>query len=160
YKRYIGRTVSQADLLSITTAIDDLYRNRGFFLSRAIIPPQNIVDGRIDIQIIEGRVAEIVLHDNRADRFGISKLLDPIAHERPSRLQTLERRLLLANDSPGVRIADTTLEEIRANSGDFRLVVTVETWRIYAAAGFDNFGAVGTGPLEAYANHAFNSYFI
>src|SRR5689334_14163076 len=27
YTRYIGRTVSQADLLSITTAIDDLYRN-------------------------------------------------------------------------------------------------------------------------------------
>jgi hemolysin activation/secretion protein len=160
YKRYIGKTVSQADLAGITAAIDDLYHGQGFYLTRAIVPPQDIVGGRIHIEIIEGRIADIVLHGSRAERFGIRKLLNPILDESPARLQTLERHLLLANDTPGVRVTDTALEEIGTGSGNFRLTVTAETWRIYAAQGFDNMGAVTTGPLELYANTAFNSYFI
>ena len=160
YRRYIGTTVSQADLLAITTAIDDLYHGQGFYLSRAIVPPQDIVDGSIAIKVVEGHIAEIVLHGNRAERFGTRRLLDAICHESPARLQTLERHLLLANDAPGVRVADTALEEIGTGSGNFRLIVTVETWHIYAAQGFDNMGSTIMGPLEAYSNNAFNSYLV
>jgi hemolysin activation/secretion protein len=160
YRSHIGTTVSQADLTAITGMISKLYRDAGYHLSRAIVPPQDIKGGRIRIQVIEGQIAEIVVKGNGAEQFGVRSLLDAVIDERPSRLKTLERQLLLMNDVPGVRVADTALEEIGKASGRFRLTVTVETWRIYSAQGLDNLGASAVGPLEAYSAAAFNSYFI
>ena len=57
---------------------------------------------------------------------------------------------MLVNDSPGVRVADTTLEEIGKGSGQFRLTVWLKTWQIFTALGFDNQGANAVGPYEAF----------
>ena len=160
YRSYIGKRVSQADLVAIAANISDLYRAAGYHLSRAIVPPQDIKNRRIRVQVIEGRIAEVVVKGPSADRFGIRALLAPVTGEQPSRLPTVERRLLLANDRPGVRVADTALEEIGAATGNFRLIVTVETWQIFAAQGFDNLGSPAVGPWQAYSATAFNSYLI
>src|SRR5215831_679206 len=160
YKSYIGKTVSQADLVAIAGAITNLYREAGYVLSRAIVPPQDIKDGRIRVKVIEGYIAELVLKGEDIDKFGVRKLLEPITQERPTQLKTLERRLLLANDSPGVRVADTALEEIGRTSGKFRLVVWIETWNIFAAVGFDNQATSAVGPLEGFLATGFNSYFL
>jgi hemolysin activation/secretion protein len=160
YRPYIGRTVSQADLAAIAAGITELYRAAGFHLTRAIVPPQDIKNGRITIQVIEGSVADVVLSGQGGDQFGIRPLLDVIATERPSQRNTLERQLLLANDTPGVRVADTALEEIGTLTGRFRLIVTVETWRIFTAQGYDNLGTSAVGRSEAFLTTAFNSYFM
>src|SRR6185295_1726648 len=47
YRSYLGKTVSQADLVAIANKVSDLYRDAGYHLSRAIVPPQDIKDGRI-----------------------------------------------------------------------------------------------------------------
>src|SRR5690242_7935625 len=46
YKPFIGKNVSQADLAGIAVAITELYRAAGFALSRAIVPSQDIKNGR------------------------------------------------------------------------------------------------------------------
>jgi hemolysin activation/secretion protein len=89
--------------------------------------------------------------------FGVRAALEPIFTERPSRLHTLERQLLLLNDRPGLRILDTGLEEIGIATGRFRLIVQVQTWRVYLSAGLDNLGSASVGPWQAYATTAFNS---
>ncbi|HET7803653.1 MAG TPA: POTRA domain-containing protein [Pseudolabrys sp.] len=160
YQPYLGKTVSKADLASIAVAITELYRAAGFSLSRAIVPPQDINNGRIRIKVIEGYVAEFVLKGDDIDRFGIRPFLAKIIEERPLQLKTLERQLMLVNDIPGVRVADTAFEEIGTTSGKFRLVVRIKTWRIFAGFGFDNMGAYAVGPYEAFATSAFNSYFL
>ncbi len=153
----VGKMVSQADLVAIAGRISDLYRAAGFHLSRAIVPPQDIRNGRIRIQAIEGRITDVVVKGERTARFGVQKVLAPIAAEPTSRRATLERALLLANDLPGVRIADSAIEEIGTGSGRFRLTVTVETWTNYTAASLDNRGTDATGPLQAYLASSFNS---
>lgn len=160
YRPYIGRTVSRADLARITSKISDLYRDEGYELSRAIIPAQDIKGGRVQIRVLEGHIAEIVLKGAGAEEFGARPLLDVVEAERPSRLATLERQLLLVNDIPGVQVADTALEEIGETTGRFRLIVFLETWRIFTALGLDNRGTSEVGPLQAYAAPALNSHFI
>jgi hemolysin activation/secretion protein len=160
YKSYLGRKVSQADLAAIAQAISDLYRADGFHLSRAIIPPQDIADGRVRIQIIEGTITEVSLKGDGAEQFGVRPLLEPVLAEYPSRLATLERQLLLINSWPGVRILDTALEEIGGQTGRFRLVVYLKTWHIYTWAGIDNLGSAAVGPWQAYGTAAFNSYLL
>jgi hemolysin activation/secretion protein len=158
YQPYIGKKVSQADLAAIAGAISDLYRAAGFHLSRAIVPPQDIQDGRVHIQVIEGSITEVALQGDGEGRFGVRRLLDPVVAETPSRLATLERQLLLINGRAGVRIADTAIEEIGAGTGRFRLMVDVKTWHIYTSFGLDNLGSSTVGPWQTYATGAFNSY--
>ena len=45
YKSFLGKTVSQADLVAIAAAMTDIYRAAGYSLTRAIIPPQDIKNG-------------------------------------------------------------------------------------------------------------------
>jgi hemolysin activation/secretion protein len=160
YQSFLGKKVSQADLVAIAQAISDLYRAAGFHLSRAIIPPQDIADGRVRIQVIEGSIAEVSLKGDGAEQFGVRPLLDAVLAEYPSRLATLERQLLLINSWAGVRILDSTIEEINGTSGRFRLVVYLKTWHIYTWAGLDNLGSAAVGPWQAYATAAFNSYLL
>jgi hemolysin activation/secretion protein len=160
YQPYLGKKVSQADLAAIAGAISDLYRAAGFHLSRAIVPPQDIVDGRVRIQVIEGSITEVALRGDDAARFGVRPMLGPVLAEHPSRLATLERQLLLINTRPGVRIADTTIEEIGGPTGCFRLIVEVKTWHIYTSFGVDNLGSSSVGPWQTYAVAAFNSYLL
>jgi hemolysin activation/secretion protein len=100
----------------------------------------------------------VALKGEGADQFGIQPMLEMVAAERPSRLATLERQLLLVNGRPGVRIQDTGLEEIGAASGRFRLTVFLKTWHIYASFGVDNLGSSSVGPWQSYATAAWNSY--
>jgi hemolysin activation/secretion protein len=101
-----------------------------------------------------------VLTGDGAEQFGVRPLLDPVLAERPSRLATLERQLLLINTRPGVRITDSQLEEIGGTTGHFRLFVQLKTWHVYAYVGLDNLGSASIGPWQTYATGAFNSYLL
>ncbi len=157
WQPFIGRKVSQADLVRIATAIGDAYRGAGFHLSRAIVPPQDIAGGTVRFEVIEGAISELELKGEGAGEFGIHALLGPVLAEHPSRLPTLERQLMLVNGRPGVRITDTQLEEIGTASGRFRLVLSVKTWHVYAFLGVDNLGSSAVGPWQGYATAAYNS---
>ena len=69
--------MSQADLADIAAAVSDIYRAAGFHLSRAIVPPQDIKDGRLRLQVIEGSITEVSLKGEGAEQFGIRPMLDP-----------------------------------------------------------------------------------
>ncbi|CUU16747.1 blr6126 hypothetical protein CDS [Bradyrhizobium sp.] len=158
YQSYLGKKVSQADLATIAGAISDLYRADGFHLSRAIVPPQDIADGRIRIQVIEGAIVQAELKGDGAEQFGVRPMLGPVLAEQPSRLATLERQLFLINSGPGIRITDTALEEIGGATGRFRLIVHLKTWHVFSSFGVDNLGSSSVGPWQTYATGAFNSY--
>ncbi|MGY8706390.1 POTRA domain-containing protein [Bradyrhizobium sp. 18BD] len=158
YQPYLGKKVSQADLAAIAGAISDLYREAGFHLSRAIVPPQDIADGRVRIQVIEGAIVQAELKCDGAEQFGVRPMLGPVLAEQPSRLKTLERQLFLINGRPGVRIIDTALEEIGGATGRFRLTVYLKTGHVFSSFGLDNLGSSSVGPWQTYATGAFNSY--
>jgi hemolysin activation/secretion protein len=158
YQPYIGKKVSQADLAAIAAAVSDVYRAAGFHLSRAIVPPQDIQGGQLHIQVIEGSITELALKGEGAEQFGARAMLEAVLAERPSRLATLERQLLLINGRPGVQIEDTAIEEIGTASGDFRLILSLKTWHVFTSFGVDNLGSSSVGPWQSYGTAAFNSY--
>jgi hemolysin activation/secretion protein len=158
YQPFLGKKVSQADLAAIAGAISDLYRANGFHLSRAIVPPQDIAGGRVQIRVIEGTIVETELKGEGGEDFGIRPMLGPVLAEQPSRLATLERQLFLINARPGVRIVDSALDEIGSTTGRFRLTVYLKTWHVFSSFGLDNLGSSSVGPWQTYGTAAFNSY--
>ncbi|MCE4226668.1 ShlB/FhaC/HecB family hemolysin secretion/activation protein [Methylobacterium sp. C25] len=160
YAPFIGQDVSETDLTTITASISAAYRGAGYHLTRAIVPVQDLAGGRLRIQIVEGTIEDIVIIGDDADRFGLHRLLAPLVAERPARRSTLERQLLLANDRPGIRVTDTTLDEIVPASGRFRLKVSVQSWTVYGAVGLDNLGSAAVGPWQGSATAALNSLLV
>jgi hemolysin activation/secretion protein len=159
YQPYLGKKVSQADLAKITEAMSEIYRSAGFHLSRAIIPPQDIQRGTVVVRVVEGSITSVRLKGKGAEQFGVEAMLGPVRTERPSRLATLERQLLLINNLPGVHIEDTALDELGSASGEFELTVSLKTWHVYSSFGIDNLGSSSVGPWQTYATAAMNSLF-
>ncbi|MEO1095250.1 MAG: ShlB/FhaC/HecB family hemolysin secretion/activation protein [Cyanobacteria bacterium J06638_28] len=51
------------DVLKVRDAVSDLYRDAGFITSGAIVPPQSVEAGVVQIQTVEGRVEDIIVED-------------------------------------------------------------------------------------------------
>lgn len=160
YRDRLGKPISQSGLVALAGAVSKLHRGAGYHLTRALIPPQDIKRGVVTIRIIPGTVEELVVQGDEANRFGTRRILAPITEETPARLTTLERQLLLVNDLPGVRVKDTTLEEIGTGSGRFRLTVIVDSWSVFVSAGIDNAASDAVGPWQAYFGAALNSLIV
>jgi len=96
---------------------------------------------------LEGALDDAALAADDDDGVPLLSSLD--AEAGPARALS-ERQLLLLNDRPGLRVLDTALEEIGIGSGRFRLIVELQTWRVYLSVGADNLGSASVGPWQAY----------
>ena len=63
YQNLVGREVSLLEVYGIANQITARYRNDGYILSQAVVPQQQIRDGVVQIQIVEGRIARVVIRD-------------------------------------------------------------------------------------------------
>ena len=154
---WVGRKVSERDLWELTRRLSALYQDRGYFLSRVYIPPQDARSGRLNLRVVEGGLVDIQIVDDPADQFGLRARLLPLLAEQPLRLATFERLLLLASDTPGVRITDSAIEDIDANAGKYRLVIRAKAWRTFTTVGVDNRLPSGIGPLKTFLSANANS---
>lgn len=58
---YEDKTLSLVDLFEAVAGLNKLYADRKMSTARAFLPPQNIVDGVVNIRLVEARVGEIRL---------------------------------------------------------------------------------------------------
>lgn len=159
YRGQVGRQITVADLYAIANAISVKYRNDGYLLSQAIVPPQRIRDGVARIRIVEGYVGHVrVVGAVPAGSDYIQRIADKITRDRPLRAQTLERYLLLINDLPGVT-AQSALRPAGRGVGGAELIVTVSQKTVDGSLGFDNRAGHYFGDFEANGGFGLNSLF-
>lgn len=71
------REVTLDDLQRLVADINKLYQERNLVTARAVLPAQDVVDGMVRIELIEARVDQIEVVDNRFTRDGyITRRLD------------------------------------------------------------------------------------
>jgi hemolysin activation/secretion protein len=154
----VGRQISLADVYQAAAKIQKRYREDGYFLSRVIIPPQVIEGGRVRMVVLEGYVSDIEYQgDVGPVQALIESYLDHVLTERPLKLSTLERYLLLAKDIPGVSV-NSVLRPSADEVGAAQLVVTAERKRFDGLVMVDNIGSSFTGEWEAAGSVAANSF--
>ncbi len=56
---WLGREVGARELLALTDAVTAEYLRRGHLTSGATLPDQDVVDGRVELRVIEGTLVEI-----------------------------------------------------------------------------------------------------
>lgn len=65
---YIGRQVTVKELQEMAEKITDLYREKGYMTCGAVLPPQRIHEGVVEIRLIEGKTGEVTVTGNRHTR--------------------------------------------------------------------------------------------
>jgi hemolysin activation/secretion protein len=160
YQDKLNKTISVVDLQGIVQAITNFYRNSGYILSRAILPPQHVVNGVVTIQIIEGYLDKVkVIGMPKGARGIVQRYGNKMAKEQPITVKTMEKYLLIANQVPGVQVK-AVLEPSTTNIGASGLDLVTETKPFSGYISYDNYGTRYIGPTETTIGGEADSMFL
>ena len=151
YQPYIGHDVTLDITWQIAARLTQRYRQEGYFLSRAYVPAQEVKNGVLRIVGVEGYINDVSLNGEAPVSSLISKAIDAIKAERPARMQTLERQLLLLNDLPGVSFQATLEPGHDKNQASAHLILVAKKTKSTITLTLDNGGSRYIGPYEAEA---------
>ncbi|CAB5614400.1 ShlB/FhaC/HecB family hemolysin secretion/activation protein [Pseudomonas asiatica] len=123
YQPLIGRQTTLGELQQYTARLTQRYRQEGYLLSYAYLPPQEVADGRVNVVLVEGYIRDYRLDGDIGPAGAyLHQLLERLATERPLTRETLERYLGLAERLPGVTI-EPQLAVAQTADGAARLTV-------------------------------------
>lgn len=157
---WVGREVSFTELQQAVNAITEEYRRRGWF-ARPQLPAQDVSDGIITINIIEGKLGEVRIDDGgkklRIEREVITGTMT--ARQKPGdslNLEYLDRSTNILNDTPGVAVATILAPGQKAGESD--AIVRVQDKAMLAGTvQIDNQGARSTGENKLSVNGMFDN---
>lgn len=153
----IGGQHSLAELEQGAARITQHYRQAGYLLARAYLPTQEIKNGVVDIQVLEGRLGKLSL--NNQSSFTDERIREQVAGITPDqalRSDTVERSLLLLSDIPGLVVRSTLSPGATLGSTD--LDIQVKNGKPYdGSVSVDNLGNRYTGEARINGNVTLNN---
>lgn len=159
YQDKLQKTISVAELFNIVQSITNYYRNNGYILSRAILPPQHVKNGIVKVQIIEGYLGKI---DVSGHPHGAKCLVEAYGKKikacPPLKLDRMEHYLLLANEIPATEVK-AVLSPSKTKTGAADLTLVAENKPVTGYAAYDNYGTRYIGPQQMTGNLGINSIF-
>jgi len=155
YEAFLLKWDGYPEVDAILNAITARYHAEGYFLSRAIAPAQEIVNGVLRVRVVEGYVAKFSAVGDYANAALLDKYARPTLAEHPATLRTIERALLLMSDLPGVTL-EPRLKPIDAEAGEYELIAEIEYKPIDAYARLDNRGTPDVGRLQGWVGAGLN----
>ena len=159
YAKLIGQEVKLSNILDVADGIEKAYRDRGYILVRAYVPPQRVRDGVFTINVVEGKIAHVSVEGGTpATQAQVRSYVQKSVDLSPLPLATMERGLLLSNDLPGVQ-ASGVLKPSENLPGASDIAVTVDQPRVTGGIGADNRGSRYSGLWTMNADAEVNSIF-
>jgi hemolysin activation/secretion protein len=145
---FIGRSLTFEELLDIRTSITNLYIERGYTTSGAFLPPQDVSDGIVEVQAVEGELEKVEVQ-------GLSRLRQSYVRDRialaakpPINLRRLETTLQLLQLDP---LLTSVNAELKAGSSPGRSVLSLtlrETAPFSAALTLENRDSPSVGSVR------------
>ena len=155
-----GKTFDLAGLRGLAQRITDVYQAGGYPFARAILPPQDLANGDLRIEVIEGRYGVV---QAQGDDTGLARqataFLDGLLPGSVIASAPLERAALLLDDLPGIQTSATMRPGTQAGTGDL-IVQVARDQRVRGDIGLDNAGSRYTGKNRVRANVDINSPFL
>ena len=155
--RLTGRKVSGAEVFAAARDLEAAYARAGYVLVRVVLPPQRLVNGaRLKLVVVDGFIERIETKDiPERVRNRLTHLVGPLMGRRGLTLTEIERRVLLAGDTPGV-ILRSTLAPGRSE-GATVLVIDAKYQAVSETLTFDNTLSKALGGTTLGAGLDFNS---
>ena len=153
-KPFIDVPMSYEDMLEIGMAVESYYR-RNNYLARAILPPQDLTDGVLVVDVIESVFSKVEIEQELADlpntQAHVAAIIEAQQRTRePFNAKSIDRALALANDVPGISVQGS-LRQGR-EPGETELLLKLYQGRTrQAELSFDNGGSRSTGAMRLMA---------
>lgn len=146
---YVGHEVSAEELQELRRKLTQLYVDAGFISSGVIIPDQQVVNGIVTLQVIEGRLSRVEVTGLRHLKPDYIRDRVALDSEHPLKFSDLEERLQLLHQD---RLIEHLSGQLTPGErlGESVLTVAVEESRPYwLAVSIDNHRSPSVGSLQA-----------
>lgn len=156
----VGQELSLTELQNVAAQVTYYLRDKGYFLARAYLPKQEIVDGIVEIAVIAGQV----LGEPSVQFSGPVRIREQVISDMASQgvqegetlqQEKLERAILLMNDLPGIS-AKSILEKGDAPGTTKVTIEAQEGPLLGGLVSANNFGNRYTGSCQGIAQAAAN----
>lgn len=156
----VGQSFDLAGLRGMSDRISAHYRAHGYPFARSVLPPQDLQDGQLRIEVIEGRYGQVqALSDDPALAAKAQPFLQSLAPGALIEAAQLERASLILDDLPGIKTSFVMRPGADVGAGDLDVNIRREK-RFAGDVGLDNQGNRFTGEVRAHANLQINSPFL
>ena len=140
----VGKHMSLRDLDEVADRITRFYREKGFLVARAYVPAQDVVDGEVEIAVVEGRLDQVQALNKANVPTWLLSSLGALEIGAPVKTRALKDALQPLQDLPGVEVRSTLRPG--ATVGGTELLVDVAPGKaLTGSADADNFGSAYTG---------------
>ncbi len=137
--QYEGQSLTLDELGKLVDEINKLYRGDGYLTTQAYIPPQDIQEGRVAIQVLEGRIGTISVSGNKFYRTFVLERNIPQQPGEVLNIRDLEDALNRINQRENFRLKAVLSPGDETGETDIRLEIAErQPWQI--AGTFDNQG--------------------
>lgn len=128
-----GKSVTLDELQNAANAITQLYLDRGYITSRAVLVEQAITNGIVKIQVIEGSIEQIEIQGLQTLRESYVRDRIKLGTSLPLNKDSLEDQLRLLKADPLFNSVEASL---RAGSGTGQSILTVRVREAKQFSGF------------------------
>lgn len=142
---YLNRSVSLEDLRTLGTEMEAIFRDAGYPYVRVVLPPQEIVEGEVRFQVIEGWVEGVsVLGSSPIAKSQTEARLAELDGKGPLSLDDVERAVAQLNSVPGLA-ARVSIARGKQGPGAMRLIADAERQGPRVLVNIQNFGSKNLG---------------
>jgi hemolysin activation/secretion protein len=141
----LGQELDFAQLQALAQRVTQFYRAKGYVLARAYLPVQQISEGVLQIQVLEGRLGQIRVQAQAP--LDEAALAARLMHLRPGQVlrnEDLESDLLRLGDLPGLRVSSVLRPGAQTGWTDLEIHARLEPSKQISLGG-DNYGSPYTG---------------
>lgn len=152
---FLNTPMTYEQMLEIGMVVEQYYRKNNY-LARAILPPQDLTDGVLTVEVIESVFSKVEVEKELEDLPNTQAHVEAIIEAQqktgvPLNTQSLDRALALANDLPGLSVQGSLRQGREA--GETELLLKLYQGRTrQAELTVDNAGSRATGFMRVMAS--------
>lgn len=155
----IAQPLNIDGLRALADQVTAHYREQGYPFARALVPVQDLKDGQLVIQVLEGRYGKVLAKSVDVPLAETAQgFLGSLVTGEVIASPALERATLLINDLPGVGVVPVMKPGAQTGAGDLDVLVE-QVQTSTASVSLDNHGSRYTGPYRLQFNGAINRAF-
>jgi hemolysin activation/secretion protein len=144
-KPYEGRALTLEQLRQVADAITQLYLDRGYITSRAILVDQTITNGIVEIRVLEGSLQEIQIEGARRVKPNYIRSRVRLGAKTPLNTAQLEDQLRLLRADPLFENVEASLRAGTRVGQSILIVRVVEANPFEGSVGIDNYSPPTVG---------------
>lgn len=141
---YLGKKVSLDSLYELIDKVNGLYKEKGYVVCKASLPPQTIHDGHVQIRLVEGKTGTVTVTGNKNTRDGYIKSRLPLKVGEVSNLNRLSNSVLWFNGTNDVQLRIKLKAGEKSGTTDYE-ITAYEPPRQHAYVLIDTAGSESTG---------------